>query len=228
MLLLILAAPIIDDIDISLDTHVMHAPLLDETHDLYRQSPSPMVDATWENLTDHGIVVVSSADILKAGLNPEEVVRLGPEFNMGPDAYGMETDILHKVHCLNMIRKDVYFDHYWLEMYPDRIPSERHRRHTNHCIHVILQSLLCDANTDLIPQVWMEDYSWPTPRFTFNRKCGNIEGIREWEKDHKISAESFADMKKPSGVRQIPMSAELRKAFEVEEGWDAQHGIISP
>ena len=223
--LLILLAPLTSQINIPLSMTQMRGPFLDEDHDIYRQLPSPEVDAAWENLTDHGVAYVSSDDIVKMGKDPAVVARLGPEFGLGPDAYMVETDIIHKIHCLNMIRKDVYFDHYWGEMYPDGIPTERHRWHTNHCLYIILQSLICDANTDLIPQVWLKDYPWPTPDFNINRKCGNLAGVKGWEREHRVDNDLREKMAKPHGQAVLPMSEELQRVFEVEKDWDAKHGV---
>lgn len=204
----------------------MKGPFLDEDHDILRQAPSPEVDAAWENLTDHGLAYVSSQDIINMGKDPAVVAHFGPEFGLGDDAYGVETDIIHKIHCLNMIRKDVYFDYYWLDMYPDRVPSERHRWHTNHCLYILLQSLICDANTDLIPQVWMEDYPWPTPDFNINRKCGNLDAVTKWEREHRVDHYLKEHMSKPYGQEVMPMSDELKRVFEVEDGWDAKNGVV--
>lgn len=212
--------------DVDLKTTRMKGPFLDEDHDILRQAPSPEVDAAWENLTDHGLAYVPSQDIIKMGKDPAVVAHFGPEFGLRDDAYGVETDIIHKIHCLNMIRKDVYFDYYWLDMYPDRVPFERHRWHTNHCLYILLQSLMCDANTDLIPQVWMEDYPWPTPDFNINRKCGNLDAVVKWEKEHRVDHYSKEHMPKPHGQKVMPVSDELKRVLEVEDGWDTKNGVV--
>lgn len=203
----------------------MKGTFLNEDHDILRQKPSPEVDAAWENLTDHGITYVSSSDIMKMGKDPAVVANFGPEFGLGPDAYAVETDIIHKIHCLNMIRKDLNFDYYWGEMYPDGVPSERHRLHTNHCVYIILQSLMCDANTDLIPQVWVKDYPWATPDFNINRKCGNFDAVKTWEREHRVDPDLFQQMSKPRGQHSISRSKEWQRVFEVDAGWDATNGV---
>jgi hypothetical protein len=195
----------------------MNGSFLDVDHDIFRQSPSSAVDAAWDELTMHGIAYVSREDVIKMGWDVEVVAKLAPELNVGPDAYAVETDIIHKIHCLNMVRKDLYFDYYWGEMYPDGKPSERHQLHTNHCLYILLQSLMCDANTDLIPQVWMEDYPWPIPNFNINRKCGNLEAVREWERTHRVAHnERYSKvMTRPEGQKGLPISDEFRRVFEV-------------
>ncbi|KAF2035915.1 hypothetical protein EK21DRAFT_14392, partial [Setomelanomma holmii] len=154
---------------------------------IYRQLPSPAVDAAWDKLTEHGFTHVGGDQALKMGWDLSTTAKMPASFGLGPETYyAGETDMIHKMHCLNMVRKDVFFKYYWGEMYPDGEPSERHKIHTSHCLYIVLQSLMCDAHTDLIPHVYLEDYPVPVPDFQINRKCGNFEGVKQWEAEHSI------------------------------------------
>jgi hypothetical protein len=196
----------------------MNGSFLNEEHDIFRQPPSPAVDGAWNDLTMHGITYVSRSDALKMDWDLSVVAKIRPEFNVGDDAYAAKTDIIHKLHYLNMVRKNLYFNYYWGDMYPDGKPSERHELHTSHCLYILSQSLMCDANTDLIPQVWMEDYPWPTPDFRIERKCGNLDAVRGWERERRVPHDEkwSKGMVRPEGQKGIPISEELRRIFEVD------------
>ena len=60
---------------------------------------------------------------------------------MNPDVYLVELQVFHDLHCLNMIRKAVYLDHYpdMLEKNPD---GTIYRGSTN-ALHLGLSNLLC-------------------------------------------------------------------------------------
>jgi hypothetical protein len=77
---------------------------------------------------------------------------------------------------------------------------------------------MCDANTDLIPHVYMEDYPYPVPDFHINRKCGSLEAVREWNKEHSIPFNETTGklLEKPPGHKSRPMPEEFRRVFEVD------------
>lgn len=185
-------------------------------NDVYRRKPSPEVDAAWDELSEHGMSYVTGEQARKMGWDTSVMPLYPPELGVGPDRYAAETDIIHKIHCLNMVRKDVHFDYYWRDMYPDGVPSERHQIHTNHCIYILLQALLCDANTDMIPHVYLDDYPWPTPDFNIDRKCGDFNTIRQWERTHSIPFNKSGALDKPKGHKGRPMDDEFRRVFEVD------------
>lgn len=215
-------SPIFDSVPMHLATTKMKGTLIDYTKDIFRGQPSPTVDLAWDTLTEHGFLQIPERDAIRMGWDLSITARhpdeLLPDDAQGP-FYAGETDMIHKLHCLNMVRKDLIsnFDYYWGEMYPDRKPSERHVIHTNHCLYILLQSLLCDANTDIIPNVYMDDYHNPVPDFEIQRKCGNWQGVREWEREHSIVFNETTGkmLRKPEGHKGKSMPAEFRRLFEV-------------
>ena len=182
--------------------------------DVLRRPPSDEVDKAWEDIIDHEVSWVTSSDLIKLGKDPSVNVKIPLEYGVGDDAYAVETDMLHKIHCLNRIRKDVYFDHYWLQVYPDRDPSELHQWHTNHCIYILLQSLVCDASTDVIPLVW-RDVSYNVAQdFNLNRKCGNYDGVKQWTKDRRIPYDDVYNWTIPVGQKVAPINLEFDRILK--------------
>ena len=177
--------------------------------DVLRRSPSDEVDQAWNKIVYHEVSWVSSADLIKLGKDPSVSVKIPEEYGIGDDAYAIETDMLHKIHCLNRIRKDVYFDYYWGHVYPDRNTTELHQWHTNHCIYILLQALMCDASTDIIPLVWRQVNDRPAQDFNINRKCGDFAGAKRWIDSRSIPYDEVYDFKIPAGQKKAPMNLEF-------------------
>ena len=153
---------------------------LGQPHDIWSMPPSPEVDRAWSGLNRQNIAWATSQDLLTAGKNLSVSVKFPVEAGHRDDAYPILVDIKHKTHCLNRIRMDLKIDPYWKDAYPDGKTSDLHREHTNHCVSILLKSLLCDAITDFINYAWYDDYDHPHPNFNFERKCGDFHGFQEW------------------------------------------------
>ena len=53
------------------------------------------------------------------------------------------------------------------------------KRHIGHCLDMVRQSLICNADTGLQPFVWVGDPPHPFPDFSREHKCKNFDAIRE-------------------------------------------------
>lgn len=83
----------------------------------------------------------------------------------------------HQLHCLNDIRRNVFASHYYANA--TRTPLEID--HTQHCIELIRQTLMCNANLDLITYNWQDIGPDPVPDFKVNMKCRNFDVLREYQ-----------------------------------------------
>lgn len=105
----------------------------------------------------------------------------------GPDAYFAQVDIFHIVHCLNEVRKEM-----WPEYYYDQ-PSDRSRREFKaHCMHILLQNLLCTADVGIISHNWVHNERFsksktmPFPDYNLVKKCRNFDALLEWTIDRRV------------------------------------------
>lgn len=211
-------APVIDYIRLPAATRQLRGEIEWIGGDIFRQPPSPDVDRAWDDFQSFGHAWVSSDDIIAVGKDPSTAVRFPLEQGFGPDAYPVSVDIFHKIHCLNRIRKEINFDYYWRAAFPDGNATDLHKAHTNHCIHVLLQSLMCDATTDFITYNWAENYPLPVPDFNINRKCGDLHGVAQWSKEHGTDLETISMLRKPDEKKALPMSPELRRLLRLWDG----------
>ncbi|KAK4889050.1 hypothetical protein LTR27_012088 [Elasticomyces elasticus] len=199
---------------------------LEQENDIWTHPPSPEVDAAWLGLTKYGNAWATADDLLRAGKNLSITVKFGEEAGLGDDAYPIVSDVKHLVHCLNRIRKDLWFDYYWSSTFPNGVPSELHKRHTAHCFSILVQSLVCNANTDIITYAWYDGYALPLHDFNINRKCGDFDGISDWMGDHVVEPDDVFDYThKTHDQVTLPMSPSLRAVVEgYDGGADANTG----
>ena len=78
---------------------------------------------------------------------------------------------------------------------------------------------MCDANTDMVPQYWVEGQLHPFPDFSINRQCSDIEAIVQWQRSYQVDNEKYVALRRLSDHPPVPMSDEFKIAFGVE-GWE--------
>ncbi|KAM3562391.1 hypothetical protein ARSEF4850_002781 [Beauveria asiatica] len=208
-------SPIYDQVQIPLVDATINGSLLDRESSIYRQPPSPAVDAAWESITHQLPHSITAADVRRLGKDPSKTARWPAEWGFGPDAYVAELDIIHTVHCLNALRRDIHWRYYFADRYPDGVFPELHRTHTDHCIYIILQNLMCSANGDVITNVWVEGQSHPFPDFNVNKKCRSYQTFVDWHHKTQITdMAAYNKMRAPEGAYKWPMSQEFHDLFE--------------
>lgn len=203
-----------DDIDLPLQSTKIDGKLLDANHSVYLQDPSPEVDEAWNALSKNDFIHVSKSDIVKMGKDPEVCAKLPEDWGYGSDAYAAELDIIHKIHCLDALRKEMHFDHYYGYKYANRSQiTEGHKMHANHCLNILLQTLTCDANTDIVPFVWVKEQTHPFPDFSIMRKCGDLGMITKWKEDRAIDRERYLAWRRPEAEKKLRLLPELMRIF---------------
>jgi hypothetical protein len=82
---------------------------------------------------------------------------------------------------MNAIRRDVHWKHYSAGQYPDGEFPELHKIHTDHCLYIVLQDLMCHATADLITTPWVDGQLNPFPDFKINvaTSRGFLSGMRQ-------------------------------------------------
>ncbi|KAK1969087.1 hypothetical protein LY78DRAFT_745305 [Colletotrichum sublineola] len=210
-------SPVFDQTQIDIIEKRVNGSLLNMDNSIFRAPPSPEVDAAWERISSLMPHVISTEDVVRLGKDPSKTARYPEDWGFGPDAHVAELDILHTIHCLNAIRRDVHWRHYFIDDYPDGNFPELHRVHTDHCIYVVLQNLMCGATPDIITQSWVEGQLHPFPDFNINKKCNNFDAILAWHEDTMINDSArFATMRIPPGQTPLPMSDEFHRLFGSE------------
>jgi hypothetical protein len=179
------------------------------SNDIYIRPPSSEVDQAWRDLTANNWAWVSSKDLVAVGKDPKTVVKFPMEYGLGDDAYPVVVDTVHKLHCLNRIRQEIYFEYYFSDTFPDGNASDLHQSHMLHCLNMLRHSLMCDANTDFMTFFWYEEYELPFVDFNINRKCGDFDGVSQWANDHGVAQKTIYTIPKLPEEKAIPISKKL-------------------
>jgi len=157
--------------------------------------------------------------VVRLGKDPSKAARFPDDWGFGPEAYMAELDVMHTIHCLNAVRRDVHWRHYFGEKYPDGVFPELHRVHTDHCLYIVLQDLMCHATADMITTPWVDGQLNPFPDFNINRKCRDFEGIVRWHEQTAVTdMVRYKALRKPEDVVPYRMSDEFHEKFGTDEG----------
>lgn len=182
----------------------------------FRAPPSPEVDKAWARIGNLIPFVISTEDVVRLGKDPSKTARYPEDWGFGPDAHVAELDVLHTIHCLNAIRRDVHWQYYFKDEYPDGVFPELHRTHTDHCIYIVLQNLMCSATADIVTNPWVEGQLHPFPDFAVNKKCRDFESLVEWQEANRITdIAKYTDLRMPEGHVPYSMSDEFKRMFGV-------------
>lgn len=175
---------------------------------IYRGPPSPEIEATWNRISrDVGPTRMTREEMLKAGTNLTELrskVRYPDEVGGG---YMASMEAVHQLHCVNLLRKATWFEHYSAST--DRsfqFPPDVIRLHIDHCIEMLRQNIMCKADTTMITWYWVQGYDSPQANFNTRHRCRNFEKIMDWSTEHAIHIdeskmirfEDTIDLPKPS------------------------------
>lgn len=197
-------------LDIRPEASTLHLDL-EQSDNIYIRQRSKQTDDAWNTLESGVAAWTTSKALEAAGKDPSRSVKLPPSMGLGEDAYPIIVDIKHRIHCLNRLRKDLSFDYYYSKDFPDGNASEFHYLHTNHCILVLLKSMICDANTDFAAYSWFDGYDNPMADFDIGRRCGDFDGIHRWARERQLDQTVVFDLPKPASAYTRPMSPGVRE-----------------
>ena len=113
------AGPIIDKLPIEFETVTVRGDLFDDSEPgiIYRQPPSPEVDAAWEAISDIQYFALDADGLRKMGKDPALGVKFPEDWGVGKDMYMAELDGQHQLHCLDQLRRYTYWDYYYGDKY---------------------------------------------------------------------------------------------------------------
>ncbi|KAJ1716087.1 hypothetical protein NYO67_1845 [Aspergillus flavus] len=213
-----LSAPILDAIEIPTYETTLNGTFFAKPEvSIAREEPGPENDADWEQYETIRTHIVSREDILRLGKDPDTVMRFDNDYwGFGDDAYMVQLDVMHQIHCLNMLRKAAFHD------YPGYVPTGAHTdannthasrwTHLGHCVDILLQNIQCNANTEVITLAWVEGRTQPWPDFSVNRKCRDFEAIYKWQLENSVDAGKFDRMPIPHDAYVWPAPWENRES----------------
>ncbi|OKL57207.1 hypothetical protein UA08_07365 [Talaromyces atroroseus] len=158
-------------------------PLASEESIYRRPPPNPEGDAAWDRVSDVGVLHVSREEIIRLGKDPSTTVKAPESWGVGSDRHLVQLDGIHLVHCLDSMRKSLYWNYEYY--HPDGIAVSYHS-HLSHCMNALLQHLLCKPSVELISYNWVKGQKHPFPDFDINHQCWDYEQLLAWQERHRI------------------------------------------
>ncbi|KAG4438818.1 hypothetical protein IFR05_005709 [Cadophora sp. M221] len=214
-------SPILDKFDLPTFVQQINGTLLmPKESSIARQDPNPEADAIWEDLELIRTIVISGDEVRKLGKDPATAAKFDNEYwGFGDDAYMAQIDVFHQLHCLNELRKLTYPAYY--NSFPNSTSESGHDHehghharsrysklwqiHIGHCVDILMQNIMCNANTDLITLQWMETQDNPFPDFSINHQCRDFNALVDWRERNAVDMKKWDEMRKPVGVKEVPL-----------------------
>ncbi|OCL05572.1 hypothetical protein AOQ84DRAFT_273195, partial [Glonium stellatum] len=82
-------------------------------------------------------------------------------------------EVFHSLHCLNMIRKEIYRDYY-----ADLISMRPFWKiHIEHCLEALRQNIMCTSDLTPLGLEWVNGIM---PVFEQPHTCRDFERLRAW------------------------------------------------
>ncbi|RFU74822.1 hypothetical protein TARUN_7446 [Trichoderma arundinaceum] len=173
---------------------------------IYRLPPSPEVDAAWEGLgTTSKPLLLSKSQASHAGISPDHLKTPSGEF---PVLF----EFNHHLHCLNMIRKAVYFNYHY---YSGPNSPGRHlgadeqtiTKHVAHCIDMLRQVIQCKPDLGVFGQYWVTDKSQGVDGsfvdFNTDHKCIDWEPVQKWVQAHQTLEDIVVELREGDKILDV-------------------------
>ncbi|PIG85364.1 hypothetical protein AARAC_002816 [Aspergillus arachidicola] len=191
-------APILERFDLPRVVLTTNGSLYDsEPSSIMRIPQGDEADAEWSRISS-GVfpILISAEEVRKLGKDPALAVRVPDEFGYGPDAYLAQTEVFHLLHCLDMLRKEISYEHYYYPEFGNN-PDAQHTAHITHCIDILAQYLKCQGSTDVILFNWVGGWDQPFPDFMNKHVCRDFEALLAYVNENSLATEVFQKMKEP-------------------------------
>lgn len=134
-------------------------------------------------------------------------------FGLGDDAYASIFDVYHQLHCLNMLRRLIYPDHYpnaRMQFPQAHDPEAVYYIHMEHCVDLLMQTIQCSGNVNLITLHWVHEEANPFPDMSINKQClANFDALTEWRKDNQVDIEKYVNISEYSVGSPIETDADV-------------------
>ncbi|KAI1130220.1 hypothetical protein F5Y10DRAFT_276213 [Nemania abortiva] len=132
-------------------------------------NPSDELDESWENLLYSLNVRVTKEELQQLNTNMTNRIQIS-----GGDYIGV-LGVYHHLHCLNNLRR--------INTGPFS------KKHSNHCIDAIRQSLMCHANTETHTGIWVHDPDIPHASALGSHAittCVSWESLDNWARERAL------------------------------------------
>ena len=102
---------------------------------------------------------------------------------------------------------------YYQNLYPSWITDQPDMRgHIGHCIEMLRQVLMCNADVGLIPMVWATNWTLPLPDFNTLHKCKNWDSAIDFARGRSLPQMKMWKPREGEKIIADPLSLHNEKA----------------
>ncbi|OTB06921.1 hypothetical protein M426DRAFT_318631 [Hypoxylon sp. CI-4A] len=142
------------------------------------------VDAAWDAISAIGDTMISREEMIKLGLDPGSSLAItDPDGNPG---YRVAVEVFHQLHCLNLMRQNVYKDYYSPLGGDTSAPKHDLQGHLDHCIDALRQFVMCQSDIGVFSFNFPFNDGDPWPNYSTPHTCRNFNSIKQWAIDHTV------------------------------------------
>ncbi|EME82692.1 uncharacterized protein MYCFIDRAFT_182600 [Pseudocercospora fijiensis CIRAD86] len=181
----------------------------------YIGRPSAEIDAAWEMAGSRDPIAITADKVMALGKDLSTAARWPESFNLGSEAYIAAPSAMHHIHCLDQIRRNLDFDHYFGARFPDGQKSKLHQLHTDHCLYIILKQLMCRPSMGTYVFDWVEGNLSPFPDFNVEEKCVDFDQFIAQHREVAIPRERMLKLRVPESQDYLKSSDEIKSALEI-------------
>ncbi|KID84411.1 hypothetical protein MGU_08373 [Metarhizium guizhouense ARSEF 977] len=189
-------SPFSDLVNLTTHSQKINGRIHDNTT-IFRHDPSPAVDEAWDHLSTEGyeVILVDETTVIKSGKSPHLSVKAPLSWGFGDGKYLAQIDVFHQIHCLNELRKEIHFDYYYGANWDKTSIPPEHAEHKKHCIHILLQNIMCHADVDIITHNWVHyenmdnrgrPYAEPLADFNLIKSCRDFAALLDWAFENAV------------------------------------------
>ncbi|KAK2616237.1 hypothetical protein QQS21_000872 [Conoideocrella luteorostrata] len=148
-----------------------------DIHSPFRGQPRPELDEAWANVTEGHLILLSKEEMRSLGHATEGAATHG-------NSYLALVEVFHHIHCIDFIRKYIFKEHYpnWRNLGG---PHEAVLGHVDHCIDLIRQKVLCDADVGVMAYSYDPKTRLAKARTSNMHMCRNFGAIKNWAAERK-------------------------------------------
>ncbi|KAF2214937.1 hypothetical protein CERZMDRAFT_57437 [Cercospora zeae-maydis SCOH1-5] len=155
------------------------------------------MDRAWDQLIQHRYFLINDDEAREAwGPDYEQYYRY-PDTPDHEGGYVAGLDVLHTLHCVNMLRKSLYKDQYHEGEHGTK---KFQQYHVDHCLDIVRQNIQCNSDLTLIPTRWWDGLGKTGRNFIDSDQvhtCRNFGMIREWAHGKWNRSHRVGDMHLP-------------------------------
>ncbi|OTA66687.1 hypothetical protein K449DRAFT_420345 [Hypoxylon sp. EC38] len=144
-----------------------------------------IVDAAWDDISAIGDTMISREEMINLGLDPDSSLAITDPRD-GRPGYRVAIEVFHQLHCLNLLRQNVYKD-YYAPLGGDTSAAPKDLTgHLDHCIDALRQFVMCQGDIGVFSFNFPFNDGDPWPNYSTPHTCRNFDSIRQWAIEHTV------------------------------------------